>query len=166
MKAFQCLLLVTSASGHGNTTKVAQAMADTLGTMVTAPESVPYTNLADCGLLGIGSGVYYGRMHRSLFDWLRGLPDDPTSGMPAFIFSTSGLPFLAVLWHWPLRYLLTRKGFRVVGEFACRGFDTWGPLWLAGGLNRAHPDSRDLTRARTFAAEMARRARVPGACPC
>ena len=65
------------------------------------------------------------------------------------------LPFLAELWHAPLRRLLARKGFRVVGEFACRGFDTWGPLWLTGGLNRAHPDDRDLARAEKFAAGLA-----------
>jgi flavodoxin len=152
----RCLLLVKSVH-HGNTAKVAAAMAGVLEAEVAAPESVPYTTLADCGLLGFGSGVYYGRMHEALFDWLHGLPDAPArSSTPAFIVSTSGLPFLATLWHWPLRRLLARKGFRIVGEFACRGFDTWGPLWLTGGLNRAHPDARDLARARTFAATMAR----------
>lgn len=150
----RCLLLVKSVH-HGNTAKVAAAMAGVLEAEVAAPESVPYTTLADGGLLGLGSGVYYGRMHEALFDWLHGLPDAPLPGTPAFIVSTSGLPFLAPLWHGPLRRLLVRKGFRVVGEFACRGFDTWGPLWLTGGLNRAHPDERDLARAKKFAATMA-----------
>jgi hypothetical protein len=58
---------------------------------------------------------------------------------------------MAKLWHAPLKKLLARKGFEPVGEFACRGFDTWGPLWFAGGLNRKHPDERDLERAREFA---------------
>ncbi|MFM7033867.1 MAG: flavodoxin family protein [Planctomycetia bacterium] len=149
------LLLVTSYH-HGNTAKIAESMAGVLGAEVATPESVPYTSLADYGLIGFGSGVYYGRMHEALFDWLRGLPDATVPSTPAFIFSTSGLPFLAKIWHWPLRRLLARKGFRVVGEFTCRGFDTWGPLWLTGGLNRSHPDARDLFRARTFAADMAR----------
>jgi len=156
----RCLLLVESVH-HGNTAKVAEAMAGVLGADVAAPESVPYTSLANCSLVGFASGVFYGRMHELLFDWLRGLPDAPHGSTPAFIASTSGLPFLATLWHRPLRRLLARKGFHVVGEFACRGFDTWGPLWLAGGLNRAHPDERDLARARTFAAAMARHARPP-----
>jgi flavodoxin len=57
-----------------------------------------------------------------------------------------------------MRRLLARKGFAVLGEFACRGFDTWGPLWLTGGLNKSHPDDRDLDRARRFANEIARKA--------
>jgi hypothetical protein len=39
----------------------------------------------------------------------------------------------------------------IIGEFACRGFDSWGPLFLIGGLNRHHPDARDLEQARQFA---------------
>jgi flavodoxin len=150
MESPRCLILLESPH-HGNTAKVAKAMAGELGAEVAHPEAVPYTSLVDCQLLGLASGVYYGRMHEALFTWLHGLPDAPVPTKPAFIVSTSGLPFLAELWHAPLRRLLARKGFRVVGEFACRGFDTWGPLWLTGGLNRAHPDDRDLARAEEFA---------------
>jgi flavodoxin len=74
-----------------------------------------------------------------------------------FIFTTSGLPMFAKLWHWPLKNVLTKKGYEVLGDFACRGFDTWGPLWLTGGLNRAHPDERDFQRAREFAGRLASR---------
>ena len=44
-----------------------------------------------------------------------------------------------------------KKGYDVMAEFSCRGFDTWGPLWLTGGLNKKHPDERDIQRARDFA---------------
>lgn len=157
MQRSKCLILCKSVH-HGNTARVARAMADALGkdVVMAAPEDVPPTSLGDYGLLGLGSGVYYGRMHPVLEEWVRGLPDVPERTMPAFVFSTSGLPFLARLWHWPLKRLLARKGVAVVGEFACRGFDTWGPLWFAGGLNRKHPDARDLARAGECAARLGR----------
>ena len=151
-------LILCKSVHHGSTAKVAEAMRGVLGARVAAPEEVPYTSLADCDLVGFGSGVYYGGMHRAIVDWLRGLPDAEVATIPAFIFTTSGLPFLAKLWAAPLRRLLARKGFDVLGEFACRGFDTWGPLWLTGGLNRSHPDEHDLGRARRFAREIARKA--------
>lgn len=132
-------------------------MRGVLGARVAAPEEVPYASLVDCSLVGFGSGVYYGGMHPAIVDWLRGLPDAEVATIPAFIFTTSGLPFLAKVWAAPLRRLLAQKGFEVLGEFACRGFDTWGPLWLTGGLNRKHPDERDLERARLFADEIARK---------
>jgi len=148
-------LLVVKSVHHGNTAKIARVIAGVLGAEVSSPEETPFSSLAACGLVGFGSGVYYGQLHPALFDWLSGLPDAPKPTRPAFIFSTSGLPFLAKLWHWPSRRLLSRKGFYTVGEFTCRGFDTWGPLWLAGGLNKKHPDERDLQRAREFAGKLA-----------
>lgn len=156
MTAQHCLILCKSVH-HGNTAKVARALADTLGTdaVVAAPEAVPYTGLDAYGLVGFGSGVYYGRMHEAIFAWLAGLPDALTPARPAFVFSTSGLPFMAKAWHAPLKSLLARKGFETIGEFTCRGFDSWGPLWFAGGLNRTHPDEHDLERAREFARRLA-----------
>jgi len=38
-------------------------------------------------------------------------------------------------------------------SIAHRGFDAWEPLWLVGGINRRHPNERDLSRV----AECARR---------
>jgi flavodoxin len=143
---------------HGSTAKVARVMASMLQAEVVAPEEFPSTSLESVGLLGVGSGVYYGRMHAALFEWLRGLPDTTTATCPAFVFSTSGLPFLFRLWHAPLIRELSRKGFEVVGDFHCRGHDSWGPLWLAGGINKRHPDGRDLERASQFAAGIAGKA--------
>lgn len=150
-------LIVCKSIHHGNTLQVARAIAAVLGGEVACPEEVPSTSLSEYELVGFGSGVYYGRLHEAIFDLLRGLPDDRVSLKPAFVFSTSGLPFLSIAWHSPLKRLLGRKGFEVAGEFSCRGFDTWGPLWLAGGLNRKHPDERDLERARGFANTLAPR---------
>jgi flavodoxin len=148
-------LILCKSVHHGNTARVAAAIAAVLGAEIASPEDVPYTSLPRRELVGFGSGVFYGRMHPALFDWLAGLPDASEPIMPAFVFSTSGLPCLAKLWHGPLVRLLARKGFDVRGAFACRGFDTWGPLWLAGGLNRDHPDAADLERAAAFARRIA-----------
>jgi flavodoxin len=148
---------------YGNTAKIARMMAAALQAEVVAPEDFPSTSLERVGLLGLGSGVSYGRMHPALFDWLRGLPDTPAAACPAFVFSTSGLSCLAKFWHAPLVAMLLKKGFVVVGEFHCRGHDSWGPLWLAGGINKHHPDGHDLERAGRFAEHLARSA-WPAAC--
>lgn len=144
-------LLVYTSVHHRNTAQVAHAMAGVLRADCATPAECPYSRLAGCELLGIGSGVYYGWPHDEILRWVRGLPDTYARTLPVFIFTTSGLPFLAKFWHRPLKQALAGKGYEVIGEFACRGFDTWGPLWLAGGLNRRHPNERDFQRARQFA---------------
>ncbi len=144
-------LVISKSVHHHNTARVAERIADVLGAVVVQPEEVPSTSVDEYDLVGFGSGVYYGRFHEALHDWLRGLPEKSLNGKPAFVFSTSGLSCLWKLWHGPFTEELTRKGFDVLGEFHCRGFDTWGPLWFTGGINRRHPDDRDLERAGDFA---------------
>ena len=57
-------------------------------------------------------------------------------------------------YHNVLKDKLASKGFKVVDEFACRGFDTFGPLFLIGGLNKGKPDEKDLENARQFAVRL------------
>lgn len=60
----------------------------------------------------------------------------------------------------PIQRRLVLKGFRVLGSFSCRGFDTVGPLRLVGGLNKGRPNVRDLDLA-AFAARLRDRAAGP-----
>jgi|GEM_PF-3659263 len=114
-------LILCKSAHQQNTAKVARVTAGVLGADLVTPEEIPQTSLSEYGLAGFGSGAYYGRLHGGLYGWLRGLPDCREPLKPAFVFSTSGLPFLTIAWHAPLKSLLGRKGFEVVGEFSCRG---------------------------------------------
>lgn len=143
-------LIVLKSSHHKNTARVAKSIAQLLQADVVAPEEVDATVLDDYDLVGFGSGIYFGMFHPALRRWVNQL-ETTASRRPAFLFSTAGLSFLNQIWHWWLKNKLSRKGFDVVGEFSCRGYDTVGPLWLVGGLNRGHPDDADLLQAANFA---------------
>jgi len=114
-------LLVCKSVHHQNTAQVAHAMAEVLGAECVSPAECSYDRLDTCSLLGLGSGVYYGRLHEELRQWVRGLPEGLARDLPVFIFTTSGLPIFSRLWHAPLKNTLARKGCSVVGEFSCRG---------------------------------------------
>jgi flavodoxin len=156
MPVAKTLVICKSVHHHG-TARIAGRIADVLGAAVMAPEEVPGTALDRYDFIGFGSGIYYGTFHEAVWSLVRSLPDQAVAAKPAFVFSTAGLSCLWKLWHGPFKKELARKGFDVVGEFHCRGFDSWGPLGLAGGINRRHPDERDLKRAERFATDLARR---------
>lgn len=147
-------LIVCSSTHRGNTRKIASAMANVLhADLLDSVESI-VPILQNYDLLGVGSGVYFGFFHRAIRLWLRDLPDGVGRGRKAFVFSTSGLPFLSGLYHRSTIRLLKRKGFEIEGQFACRGHDSFGPLALFGGLHAGHPNSRDLIRAGDFASHL------------
>ena len=51
----------------------------------------------------------------------------------------------------PLKEKLQRKGFDIIGEFSCRGYDTSKAAMIVGGINRDRPNAKDLKQAEEFA---------------
>ncbi|MBP0449013.1 flavodoxin family protein [Kitasatospora sp. RG8] len=145
-------VIVCASVSHGNTRRVAAAMAQVLGANVVSPEQADLTELADADLVGFGSGVFYTRLHPRLTDLVKALP--PGRGR-AFVFATSGLPEIPPApFTRPLVQLLEGKGFQVEGSFSCRGFDTWTPFKLVGGINKQRPNTEDLAAAQAFAGRL------------
>jgi flavodoxin len=148
----KCLIIVESYH-HGNTGKIAGAMAEELHADAARPAEVDPASLAGYDLLGFGSGIYAGRHHVSLLNFVRRMPH--MDGTPAFIFSTAAFPELKVIWHRSLAQKLLRKDLVLAGEFACKGLSTHALCGVIGGVNRGRPDAGDLARARRFARTMA-----------
>jgi flavodoxin len=143
--------IVYESVHHGNTKKIAEAIAGVLrAKLVTAREASP-DSVARSDLIGFGSGIYGGRHHTLLLKFVDGLPR--SDGKQAFIFSTSGGPNGSKS-HRRLREALARKGFAILGEFSCKGFDTFGPFKLIGGLNKGRPNEQDIADAERFAREL------------
>jgi len=145
-------LVICVSIHHGNTEKIAKAMADILNADLITPTEVDEAVVSKYDLIGFGSGIYFGKHHRSLLDLVDKLPDQ--NGKPAFIFSTSGLRKMRLIHDFdkPLMGKLFKKGFKIVGEFNCRGWDTY-PLWVKpfGGVNKGKPGEKELEEAACFA---------------
>ena len=102
-------------------------------------------------LIGFGSGIYFGKHHKSLLDFVDRLP--MIRNKKAFIFSTSGLRKIPFIHNFdkPLKGKLQRKSFDIIGEFSCRGLDTYRATRLVGGINKGRPNAEDLRQAEDFA---------------
>ena len=55
-----------------------------------------------------------------------------------------------------MREKLQSKGFTIIGEFSCKGYNTNSFLQYFGGMNKGKPDSTDLKNAREFAIQLLR----------
>jgi flavodoxin len=144
-------LIVYVSVHHGNTKKVAEAMANILNADLLQVKQADADVLEQYDLVGFGSGIYFGRHHGSLLDLVDRLPI--FRNRKALIFSTSGLRKMRFVHNFdrPLRTRLDRKGFDIVGEFSCRGLDTYRATRLVGGINKGRPNAQDLKRAEDFA---------------
>jgi flavodoxin len=135
---------------HGNTLKIATVIAETLKADIKTLEAKDRERVQEYELIGFGSGIFYQKHHKTLFDFVEGLPE--IKNKQAFVFSTSGLCLPE--FNTPLETVLKKKGFQITGSFVCKGWDTWGPYKLVGGIAKGRPDESDLQLAREFASSL------------
>jgi flavodoxin len=122
------------------------------------PAEVDSNGLSEYDLVGLGSGIYFGKHHTVLLDFADKLPQ--VTSKKAFIFSTSGQTGNRPKFHQALREKLQSKGYEIVGEFNCAGFDTYGLLKIAGGIKKGHPNKDDLKQAEIFAQSLKQSAKA------
>ena len=60
----------------------------------------------------------------------------------------------AFAFHPAVAEFAREKGCPVLGEFHCKGYDTFGPFRLVGGIAKGRPNIRDLENARRFFREV------------
>lgn len=130
---------------HGNTRKILEAMVQAGDVELIDVTTRQTVWLEDYDCVGFASGVYFGKFHHSVLAFARQyLP----AGKPVFLVctyggemgnSTRGLEALAAERRCP-----------VLGTFGCKGYDTFGPFRLVGGIAKGCPNEADLERARGF----------------
>ena len=144
-------LIILYSYHHNNTEKVAKAIARILDAQIYSPQQVDPEKLHEYDLVGFGSGIYGDKHHVSLLNLADRLPH--VSGGKTFLFSTSAMinEWKVSNDHSSLREKLASKGYTIIDEFACRGFNTNSFLKYMGGINKGRPNSEDLKNAEEFA---------------
>lgn len=130
---------------HGNTRKVLEAMAQ-VGEMdlidVMASQSAC---LEDYDCIGFASGIYGFAFHKAVVEFAQQhLPQ----GKPVFFVYTYGGDKGSGARK--LEAIARERDCPVLGEFGCKGYDTFGPFKLVGGIAKGHPNGEDLERAKRF----------------
>ncbi len=134
---------------HGNTRKVLDAIAQEGGVQLIDVTTRQTVRLEGYDCIGFASGIYGFAFQKAVADFARQyLPD----GKPVFFVYTYG--GAKGTGAGVLAEIAREKDCPILGEFSCRGYDTFGPFKLVGGISKGHPDAKDLARARQFYREV------------
>jgi flavodoxin len=157
----KCLLVVYSYH-HNNTQKVAEVFAKVLDAEIKTPQQTNPEELQNYDLAGFGSGIDAGANYSKLLDFASKLPQ--VANKKAFVFSTIGMPVgvsgqqkveeYTSKCHTALKETLQSKGYMIVDEFGCAGFNTNKFLKYFGGINKGRPNEEDLKHAEAFAEKL------------
>lgn len=147
-------MILYRSKHHGNTRKLVDAIAaafpDEVDTVdVATLGRNEYPDLSEYRLIGAASGIYRGGFDKDL---KRVLDHSLTFGDKVFGLMTFGA---AEKWHGrDLAAVAQVKMASVLTMHGCRGWGTWGPYRLIGGVAKGHPDAEDIQGAVDFFARL------------
>ena len=130
---------------HGNTLAVLDAMTEGCNVDLIDVTVRMAVRLDQYDRIGFASGIYFSKFSPVVVNFARQyLPE----GREVFFVYTYGAPKVSLPGN--ITAAAKEKGCRILGQFGCRGYDTFGPFKLIGGLAKGHPDAQDLKKAKQF----------------
>lgn len=136
---------------HGNTKKICDAIGQKYDVaLIDARGSIE--DLEKYDLLGFASGVSFGKYYATITDVIRNkLPQ----GKNVFFIYTCGRPNKNYTKE--VKEIALGKNCRILGAYGCKGYDTYGPFKLIGGINKENPTAEEINAAVEFFEDMLKR---------
>ncbi len=142
-------VMICESKHHGNTKKVCERIASECGAVLVEAGSVDEDfNWEDYDLVGLASGIAYGRFYDGVVRAAQMIP----KGMKVFFIYTcakNDKDFSA-----GIKRIVSERGADCLGSYGCRGYNTFGPLKLIGGMNKNNPSEDELRAAVDFVKEL------------
>ena len=130
---------------HGNTKKLLDAIAAENEVTLIDVTAEPITDLSPFDRIGIASGIYYSSFAKQILTYASEyLPE----GKDVFFIYTHGAPKGVFLKG--IREITNAKNCKEIGSYGCRGYDTYGPFKLLGGIAKGHPTAEEIKGAVEF----------------
>ena len=135
--------IVYASVHHGNTKKLVKRIAEECQVDLIDTVKQQEADLSDYDMIGFASGIYYSKFHQSILKFAeKNLLEDKK----VFLICTYG----GSENYKSIEQILEKKHASVIGKFGCKGYDTFGPFKLVGGIAKGHPDEKDLAAVVEF----------------
>ena len=138
--------IVYYSKHHGNTKKLLDAIkaADPEVVLIDSTEKHE-VDLTGYDRIGFASGVYYSKFAEQVLTFAKvNLP----AQKDVFYLATAGNPIK--LNFNSIAEIAKDKQCNELGRFQCKGFDTFGPFKLVGGIQKGHPTEDEIAEAVEF----------------
>lgn len=133
---------------HGNTKKLCEAIQKEYDVTLLNIKADDIA-LEEYALIGIASGVAYGKFYQEIEQVIK---EKMPAGKNVFLMYTCGK--LGPDYAKSIRRTLALKNSNILGSYGCKGYDTFGPFKLIGGINKHHPTEAEIQGAVKFFGEL------------
>lgn len=139
------IIIVYASKHHGNTYKLVKAIAEKYKVETLDVMKETDVNLEEYEIIGFASGIDFGRFYEEIENSAK--ENLPIKKKVFFLYTCA----------------MDRKGFTdsmkeiakekeatVLGEYGCKGYNTYGPWKMIGGMNKKHPTEAEIDLAVEF----------------
>lgn len=137
--------IVYYSKHHGNTKKLLDAISKKYEVTLIDVTDNPTTDLSGYERIGFASGIYYSKFQKKLLKYAEDYMPD---GKETFFIYTYGAEKKG--YTDAVKRAVGKHNAKVLGEFGCFGFNTFGPFKLIGGIAIGRPNSNDLKNVLDF----------------
>jgi len=138
-------VLIYASTHHGNTKKVVDAISNECEIEIVDATKVHEKDIRDYDLIGFASGIFFTKFSEQVLNFARvNLP----ANKDVFFIATAGNPMNGNFNS--IADIAKDKKCNERGRFQCKGFDTYGPFKLVGGIQKGHPNESELKAAVEF----------------
>lgn len=134
---------------HENTKKLVDAISSKYDISIIDGIQKNDFDLSEFDRIGFASGIAFGKFYPQM---LKIMNEKLPEGKSVFFLYTYGVK--AKRYCNEARKIAKLKKAKIIGEFGCKGYDTYGPLKLIGGISKGHPNQKDLDNVIEFYANL------------
>jgi len=138
-------VIIYASSHHGNTRKLVNAIAEKYPIAQIDASKQQHADLSGYNLIGFASGIDFGRFYDSVEQFL--ISNLPGNKRVFFLYTCAKV---SSRFTKAIQAAAEKKGAIFVGEYGCRGYNTYGPWKVIGGMNKGHPTPEELNCAVKF----------------
>ena len=138
-------ILIYASKHHGNTYKLAKAISEKYEIAMIDATKESIVDLQEYEVIGFASGIDFGKFYEEIENFAEAnLPIKKevfllyTCAMERKGFTNS------------IREIALKKDAIILGEYGCKGYNTYGPWKLIGGMNKSHPTENEIQESVNF----------------
>lgn len=139
------IIIIYASMHHGNTYKLVKAISDKYKVEMIDATKHTDVNLQEYDVIGFASGIDFGKFYEAIENFAKvNLPNKKqvfflyTCAMEQKGFTDS------------MKEIALEREATILGEYGCKGYNTYGPWKLIGGMNKNHPNECEIMLAVKF----------------
>ena len=138
-------IIIFASKHHNNTYKLVKAISDKYEITTIDATKETFADLTEYDTIGFASGIDFGKFYEEIENFAEAnLPIKKevfflyTCAMERKGFTNS------------IREIALKKDAIILGEYGCKGYNTYGPWKVIGGMNKKHPTEVEVKSAVEF----------------